>query len=481
MKEFSPKRRSFSREARWALLGVAVLVGKSALAAGDPSVAGPFVELRRSPVFGAPTLPLAKTWGVALPVGTAFEVEKVYGRWIYGRPAPIPHMRPADFAPAGWVFSRSLILPGDADTLPAPLVQRTRSLLFHARGAGKKLNVSTDSLDFLETLALSRNTLAAFRLPEGRSGAAWPALFPEAFAAEEDAPAPMGLTGTDLSFLDQEIKVVQARKKKEAKIRDSRRAHVPNPPAIDDKIRTGLLGRYMLSRYLELPPLSMEEVDGHVYLRATAMRALQGCPKEVQKFWANRRWGFFRVYRLKSRPETRHPWFEIALPGGYFAVSGKAIEVAGNEAELAFLLVRQMVREPRIKRPAVRFAKTGWPESLAGKAEELWDQVLKAQSTKDSEGFDVSDEIAVDTQAIECITRAGYRPLAGIAYLRKLALHKEEPWAAWYHQHVIGLDYRIGRVTEITQQAIAEGKFPEGTDSREKRFASAVKQWNILP
>jgi len=93
----------------------------------------------------------------------------------------------------------------------------------------------------------------------------------------------------------------------------------------------------------------------------------------------------------------------------------------------------------------------------------------------------VADEIAVDVEAAECLSRSGYRPMSAVAYLRKLSLHKEEPWADWYKQHVIGLDYRIERVTELTQQAVAEQKFPEGKDSREKRFASAVKQWNILP
>ncbi len=495
------KMKAFS-----AVLGLAVLAAVFPLAYGetahaapkatpeisDPSVAGPLVELRKAPVFGAPALPLAKTWGVALPVGTPFQVEKVYGRWIYGRPAPLPHMRAADFAPAGWVFSRSLLLPGDADTLPRSVVDQSRVLLYHGRAAWKKLGLESDtapsSLDVLESFTLSRKTLAAFSLPENPTPAEAPApsetswrLIPNAMAAADDNPAPLGLTGTDLNFLDQEIKVVRNREEKAAKAKDSKRAHVPAPPALTDAARTGLLGRFMLERYLELPALSLEEADGGVYMRATAMRALRGCPAKIQSYWQNRRWGFFRVFRLKSRPEVKHPWFEIALPGGYFGVSGRAIELANNEAELAFLLVRQLVREPRIKRPAVRFAKQGWPESLAPKAEELWDQVLKAQSTKDAEGFDVADEIAVDTQAMECLSRAGYRPMAAVAYLKKLSLHKDEAWADWYKQHVIGLDYRIERDTDISQKAIANEKYPEGPDSREKRFQSAVKQWNILP
>ncbi|MGZ3718773.1 MAG: hypothetical protein ACXWR1_10555 [Bdellovibrionota bacterium] len=460
------------------LLALPFSVG--ARAGDDPTIGGPLVELRKAPVFTAPTIPLAKTWGVALPVGTPFQVEKVYGRWIFGHPTPLPHMRTQDYAPQGWVFSRSLLLPGDSDTLSPAVVQRSRFLLFHARPIWKKLGLGDfSSLDFLETLTLSKRTLAAFSAPETPPGARSEGWIPAAQAAEE--PATLGLTGTDLSFLDQEIKVVQDRKKRETRIKEAKKVHVPSPPPLDDKIRTGLLGRYMLERYLEMPQLSMEEVDGHVYMRATAMRALRGCSAKVQNFWKERRWDYFRVFRLKSRSEVKHPWFEIALPGGYFGLSARAIELAGNEAELAFVLVRQLVRELRVKRPALRFEKKGWPENLSPKAEELWDQVLKAQSTKDSVNLDVADEIAVDTQAIACISNAGYRPMAGIAYLRKLSLNKDEPWATWYTQHSIGLDYRIERVTAIVQEALAQEKYPEGKDSREKRFLSAAKQWNILP
>jgi hypothetical protein len=429
----------------------------------------------------AATVPQAKTWGVAPPVGTVFQVEKVYGRWIYGHPEPLPHMRAADYSLPGWVFSRTLLLPGDSDTITSGVIQQGRSLLFHARATWKKLGWETDGLEFLESLVLSRKTLAAFSIPETPAPSAGLRLITEAIAGEDDSPAPLGLTGTDLSFLDQEVKVVKNRHAQETRIRESKHVHVPATPPIDDRTRTGLLGRYMLERYLDLPPLSMEEVDGHIYMRATAMRALQGCSAKVKNFWKDRRWGYFRVYRLKSRPEVKHPWFEVALPGGYFALSGRAIELAADEAELAFVLARQLVRETRLKRPAVKFAKQGWPEALSPKAEQLWDQALKTQSTKDLSGFDVADEIAVDQEAVACIANAGYRPMSAIAYLRKLAFNKDQPWAAWYAQHAIGLDYRIERLTALTQEAVAQQQIPDGKDARSKRFASAVKQWNILP
>ncbi len=467
-----------------ALAAALALAPLSGLTAEDPKISGPLVELRKAPLFAAEPLPLARTWGPALPMGTGFQVEKVYGRWIYGRPVPPANMKPADFAPSGWVYTRSLLLPNDANTASATALKNSRSLLFHARAAWKKLGLGAEplrpSLDFLENLTLSRQTLAAFSRPEEGSGAGFEWI-PRARAAEEQAPAPLGLTGTDLNFLEQEIKVVQNKKKIEARQRELRRLKIPEPPPLDDKIRRGILGRYMLERYLELPALSLEEVDGSIYMRATAMRALHGCPKKIQDYWRDRRWNFFRVFRLKSRTQIKHPWFEIALPGGYFAVSGKAIELASNEAELAYLLVRQLVRELHVKRATPNFDKKSWPESLQAHSEVIWDQVLKAQSTKDADNIDVSNEIAIDTQAVECISRAGYRPLAAVAYLKKLVLHKDEPWAEWFTTNSIGLDYRLERVRAITEESVAQQKFPAGRDSQQKRFASAAKQWNLLP
>ena len=100
---------------------------------GDaPTVAGPYTELRKTPVFTSPVLPLAKTWGPTLPVGTGFQVEKVYGRWIYGRPLPLKNMRSHDFAPQGWLFSRMLLLPGDSDSLSASVRKQSHSKIGRA-------------------------------------------------------------------------------------------------------------------------------------------------------------------------------------------------------------------------------------------------------------------------------------------------------------------------------------------------------------
>ena len=48
-------------------------------------------------------------------------------------------------------------------------------------------------------------------------------------------------------------------------------------------------------------------------------------------------------------------------------------------------------------------------------------------------------------------------------------------------KHSIGLEYRVERVAALVTQALAQRKFPEGKESMEKRFASASRQWNLLP
>lgn len=459
----------------------------AAHAADDPIISAPFTPLRKAPLFEAEAVPLAKTWGIALPIGTSFQVEKVYGRWIYGKPSPLKNMKAADYASPGWVYTRNLLLPGDADTLAPTVANHNRALLFHAAAMEKKLGLSQEnsarSIQFQENLTLSKNTLALFSRPETQAAdsAPWrlPAVIGNAFAEEEKA-APIGLTGTDLSFLQQEIKVEAEHRQAAKKVRVSKILKSPAAPPLDEQTRREVLGRYMLERYFELPPLNLEETDGFIYMRAIAVRALSGCPKPVQDFWKNRHWNFFRMFRLKSRPELKHPWLEIALPGGHFGVSGRAIELATNEAELAFLLVRQLVRELRVK-SSYPDLKKDWPSNLPAQSEELWAQVLSAQSTKDSKNFDVSDEIEVDLQAAECLGRSGYRTMAAVAYMRKLLLNRELPWAEWYVKNSIGLEYRIERLHTLITEAVAHQKFPEGNDSQSKRFASASKQWNILP
>jgi hypothetical protein len=475
------------------LLGLAAFGGQ---ASAGPVISGPWTELRQAPVFEAATQPLAKNWGPALPPGQPFRVEKVYGRWLYGSPEPLPRMPKKEQAKPGWVFSRMLLAPGDKDTLSPEVATQARGVIFHSRVAWEKLGIGkpplVSPLDFLESLTLSEGTLTAFRQQDERGLAFLPPFVPAllrrmvilksaAAGAAPEAEPPMGLSGTDLRFLDQEFELIQEKKKAAARRRRAAQLRPPGTPALDQSARTAVLGRFMLQKYLELPPLTHEEVDGFIYMRATAMRALQGCPKEVQEYWKGRRWSHFRIYRMKSRPGVAHPWLEVALPGGYFAISGRAIELAGNEAELAFLLVRPLVREMRLKREKTTFNPKAWPGELNGLSEEAWSQTLKAQSTKDSDNLDVADEIDVDLVATECISRSGYRPMGGLSYLRKLASRRKEPWARWYSEHAIGLDYRIGRLATLVDEALASGKFPAGSASNPKRFSTASRHWNLLP
>jgi len=461
------------------------LTSLGAFAAPGATLSGPWVQLRNAPVFEAKTQPLAANWGPALPIGQEFRVEKVYGRWLYGTPAPLARMPEKEYAKPGWVFSRMLLLGGDEDTLPAATVRASRAVIFHTIQAAKKIPMQHAPLDFLESLTLSKGTLKAFSSQDEKALTSWrwPSFVPAAHAEGEipEAPPSMGLSGTDLNFLDQEFSVIQEKKNAEKKLQQSKKLRPPPTPAIDQGIRTAILGRYMLQKYLELPTLTHEEVDGFIYMRATAMRALDGCPKIVRNFWANRRWNHYRAFRLKSRPEIAHPWLEVALPGGYFAFSGKSLDLAGNESEMAFLLVRPLVRELRLQRKKPKFSAKTWPQDLETESEEIWDQTLKSQSTKYSVNLDVADENAVDIMATECISRSGYRPMGGISYLRKIAAKREEPWAQWFTKNSIGLDYRIERLASVLETALAEKKFPEGQATNPKRFATASRHWNILP
>jgi hypothetical protein len=163
------------------------------------------------------------------------------------------------------------------------------------------------------------------------------------------------------------------------------------------------------------------------------------------------------------------------------ALSARAIDVAGNEAELAYLLVRPLVRELRIRHKKPVFHAKAWPGELETLSEDLWSQTLKAQSTKDSANLDVADEIAVDMAASECVSRAGYRPLSGISYLRKLSGKREESWSKWFFERSIGLDYRLERFSALLDEALAKDKFPAGKTSNPKRFATASRYWNLMP
>lgn len=447
--------------------------------AEEPKISGPWTQLRKTPLFESDILPLAKTWGPNLPIGNSFQVEKVYGRWIFGRPSPIAKMKEKDYAPAGWIYSRMLLLPGDLNTENAEILKRRTALFYHSKELWKKLGAdssSYDSLNFLEGLSLSEGTIKAFSSQDDAKISFH--LFPQQLAWADDAPS-MGLTGVDLTFLEQEFKIVQQQKQNAQAKKIAKVLMAPKVPALTDEIKRAITARQLLPHYLDLPKLSHEEVDGYIYMRATTLRALRGCAKPVQDFWKNRPWNIFRFYRLKSQSEIKNPWLQVSLPSGYFAVSARAIDVAANEAELAFLLIRPLVRELRLKRKAM--SVKNWPNSMQEQAEEQWQDVMKLASTRDSENLDIADEIAVDMGAVECLSRAGYKSEAGLNYLQRLVMQKDESWAKWYFDNSIGIDYRMERVATLLDQYLAKAKFPRGSASNRKRFSTAEKFWNILP
>lgn len=463
-----------------------LLLGLSLGASGaeeSPVVAGAWTELRQAPLFDSDPVPLAKVWGPSLPVGNGFRIEKIYGRWLFGIPEPNPRMSAKERAKPGWIYSRMLLVPGDKDTASPSTMKRARAMIYHSRNAWRELGLARDPLfarlDFLESLVLSERTLAAFQ-KQDEAPLALPSIIPEAHA-EETGDSDLGLTGTDLGFLDQEFQVLQTRKVKTEKRKQAQRAHAPKFPPLDDSARNSILGRFMLRKYFDFPQFSHEELDGYVYMKAAATRALRGCPKPVRDFWAGRPWNFLRVYRLKSRPEEKHPWMQYRLPGGYFAVSGRAIDIAGNEAELAFLLVRALVEETRLKRRQPSFPKRGWPKTLEALSEEQWEKSLHAQSTKDGDAVDVAHDIAVDAAAVECISRAGYRPIAALSYLRRLSARRDEPWSKRFFDENPGLDYRLDRSAALVEDGLSKRRFPEGKSSNVKRFATASRHWNLLP
>lgn len=486
-------------------------VGISAHANPDPTVAGPLTPLRKAPVFESESVYLSKNWGPAIPVGRPFRVEKVYGRWIYGTPEPLPKMRPEEFASAGWVFSRFLLRPGDSDTQEPSVRKITEGILYHSQKTWQQLGKEKDpqllAWNFYENLILSKGALKQFQDQDQRTAEIlrenfFPATFPQLSfamlperptslpislpfsllpsAVANEKPETVGLTGTDLGFLDQEFQVVQEQKRIQQQKREALKLKPPGAPALTKDVQLGLLGRYMASQHFLLPPLNHEEVDGFFYMKAVAHRALSGCPVKVKNYWKNKHWNFFRFYRSKNLT-VAYPWQEITLPGGYFGISAKALDQTSDESELAFLLVRQLVRESRLKFPKITFPTKNWWTLLPEKSAEILEGRWKSQSGKFSDNLDVSDEIQIDLIAAECLANSGYQPQSAHVFLRKMFLQREEKWAEWYFQQSIGFEYRTEQMVQRIKKEMDLKKWnPDGVRNQ-KRFASVLKQWNLMP
>lgn len=408
--------------------------------AASPRVGGAWTELRKSPLFDSAVQPLPKAWGEALPYGAEFRAEKTYGRWFFGRPQGVNL--------SGWVYSRMLLPAGDESTLSDVQRQLVLNTGHHSRSAWKahKLPAAIlQHLDFLEGVVLSKKTLAAFQAqdesPEFTDLLPFPA---SAWAAE---PPNLGLTGTTLDFLKEET--VQLQKKADAKEKQRlaglrRKWQVT---AVTPEVRARVLGRYILAKEAELPLLTHEEVDVNLYFRATLERALQHCAPAIRKQWQDAAWAVIRGRAPQSR----------LLPGGYFLLGSEDLELVGNEAELAFLLVRPYVEEARAgrKRP---------PKGRPGDWKDLPSEAARFLAQKD--GAELSETIESDIAASACISRAGYSTDAGLRLLRKRIAAK-----------VDGLDYRVERLKTLLKEGQGSGEVIAAHTINEKRFLKAERLW----
>ncbi|NUM88127.1 MAG: hypothetical protein HUU37_02890 [Bdellovibrionales bacterium] len=445
-----------------------------------PRVAGPWVQLRKSPLFGSEAWRLAPVWGVSLPRDVEFRIEKTYGRWLYGAPLPLRRMKASDRAPKGWVYSRMLLPDGDGDTASKRQWSQTQLVSHYSLQAWKKLGLSREENalllpGFLDALVLSRKTLAAFRNQDEEDvSLSFPDFLSVAHASEDPS---LGLSGADLKFLEEEFHAVQEEKKKEEKTRIARILRAPPVAPLSASVQAGVFGRYLLATKFSLPALNHEEVDGNIYMRAVARRVLEGCPKKILSHWEGRPWQIVRVLGWAGATERTKEWVQAELPGGYFAVSARAIEQAGNEAELAWLVARPLVRSVFLKWPKLSFA--AWPASLS--APEAWSGILRAQSPKDAPGVDVGDELAVDETAFQCLAGAGYDPGAGLGYLKRLSVARDQAWAKWFFEHHVGFDYRLQRANALLLQGQARGKIGKASTTNPKRFRAATRLWNVVP
>ena len=477
---------------------ISLTINSYASDANFPTVGSAWAELKKEPLLNSLSISMAPTWGPALPIGTKFVVTKVYGRWLFGTPEPLNHMKPKDFARPGWIYSRLLLLPGDKQTESDRVQKLSKQTFFHSRQAWSLLGISSsDSLqkiDFLESLVLSENTLRAFSkdevTAERNSQRYFRSLFEmlinifsekNAEAEDSNVQETLGLTGADLKFLDQEFKAIEDIKKNKVHNIRSKVLQPPKFPAANNDVKTQVFSRYLLQKYFELPPLNHEEIDGSIYMRATAERTLRGCDAKLQKFWRNNRWRVFRIYRLKSRPEEKNPWLDLALPGGYFTFSARAIDLASNEAELAFLLIRSFAKEYYLHRKSLRFPKKNWEKEIPALSEEHWSSIIRSQSFKYQANLDVADDIKIDMAALRCVANAGYQSQSAIHYLKKISANKEQSWAQWFQEHNPGIDYRLDRIQELREEEVATQRMPESKTLNIKRFSNAAKQWNLLP
>ena len=471
-----------------------------------PTVGAPFLRLRKGPLFEAALKPLADVWGPAVPTGSEFKIAKSYGRWVHGDPAPLQGMKRKDYAPNGWVYNRMLLPPGDSPTRSRE-VQRALFLAeHHAHAAWESLKLDANKgrslyLAFLNNLVLSENTLTAFIRLDESAEAALPGatsapprgffarvlagIFPAALAevrepakTGERRPLKLGFSGANLNFLQVESEAKRRDRAKKQAERESKILRAPTLEPAGNFDKAYALGRYIAEKNLDLPGLSHEEVDAHLYMRAVAERALRACPDEIQDKWKNRHFTLYRAKNVFGRPSGENLWFQFELPGALFFHSDQALRSAQNEAELAFVLVRPLVMSLRYGELDWNFGEP-WSAGLAKLAANSISRIRLHQSVKHHDGLDVSDEIAADFLASSCIANAGYLHDAGLTWLTRMRAAQTKDWATWFSDSTVGLDYRLEQLTAAIPKGVAHGQLKPGTTTNPARFRAAMKLWNL--
>jgi hypothetical protein len=449
-----------------------------------PRIGSPWAQMLKEPLLQAEPLSLAPTWGPALPIGNDFRVEKVFGRWLFGTPAPLSRMKQKDFSPKGWIYSRHLLAPGDRNAESEMALAEVRSTIFFSRLEIK--GTAGDQIRFLDSLVLSQRTLQALSTQDERAISLWNGdrtlseLWGSKIAWAEEG---VGLVGSDLNFLKEEWDSILRKRAAAERERKLRTLQAPAPPKRTRATDLSIQGRKLLLENFRPAPLSPEEVDGHLYMRALSMRALNGCEPAVQAYWKNRSFRPFRVLNLKNQSSELRPWIELALPGGVFVYSARAMDMAANEAELAFLLVRSLVREFQLSRLGDSKESADPATKTPVKTPPLpsWSDAVNRQSSKINPAIDVGQETAADLAAIRCIGGAGYRPMAGLNYIRRLASEREQPWARWPLEHQIGWTIRVDKTQAEMGTLLKTGEIKEGSATNPKRFATALRFWNVIP
>lgn len=458
---------------------------------GEPYIANSFVSLQKDPSFDGAPLKLPSIWGPSLRYGGRFRVEKSYGRWIYGQPAPLPKMKKKDHAQKGWIFNRFLLPDYATPVLTDFEREEILKAQFYGRQAWKSLNLNLEksaipSIEFLEKLVLSIENLQRFRTYQETSSIFWPNFIAAAHAAETNelkkatgSKDSLAVSGANIDFLRESAKSAADKRKAEYLEKLKLELKPPKIPSLDQITRDRILGRYIAQREFEFPQLSYEEVDGFQYMQALLKVVLSGCSQDYKEYWQDKYWTAMRFKSVAAMPQ-KTSWYNIELPGYLFLYSSRSFSVAMNEAELAYVLLRPLVDSAfQKKNLSTSFDSKRWPNQLVSLASPTYANAQMKQSIKDNSNLDVATAIHVDLETSRCLAAAGYDPRASLNYLKRLARYRNKTWAQYFAKHSIGLNYRINQLETRLKQQIAGATIMDNKKLNPSRFNVALRIWNI--